>query len=234
MLIRYWNSDKHKVSFLGIPKTGSSSVRATLGIHPEKDWATKPKYKKTFTVIREPFARIGSAFEECKRRGTLRKGYERNFDGFVLSVKEKGFFDEHTAPMAMYYQPVERVFLLDDLHSLWKWLCISGEKKANISDPYSIRMTSDTRALIYELYSRDFLLYNNFRQIIGLPIDYQIATKGGYFRRFFEIKNHWPSISDMKAYNLLEREYYSLFGENRYTSYNSFKNQQARIKDLHL
>lgn len=230
MIVRYWNSEKYKISFLGIPKTGSSTVRAALGINPEKDWALKPAFKKTFTILREPVKRLASSFKECQRRGTLRPGYEQTFTGFMFSVKDHGFFDEHAAPMSLYFKPVERVFLLENLGEVWEWLDIEPKKNFNVSPPYEVELNEDARAIIYEIYGRDFLLYNNFKRLEGVGFSYKIGTTIGYFDRFYEIKHKFGGISDMAAYKILEREYFTIFEAYKYASYKSFKNQQSKRK----
>lgn len=228
MIVRYWNSHQYKVSFLGIPKTGSSTVRATLGINPERDWSLKPRYKKTFTVIREPVERLASAFQEVLRRGTFRQGYERKFSAFIFSLRDHGFYDEHAAPMSLYFQPVERVFLLENLTDVWQWLSIEKEVKANISPPYNVELNDEARAEIYDLYGRDFMLYNNYKTLKGVGFSYKIGEADNYHNRFFELKRKYPTLSDMAVFTILEREYYAIFGKYKYSSYHSFKNQQRR------
>lgn len=47
-----------------------------------------------------------------------------------------------------------------------------------------------------------------------------------YFDRFYEIKGY--DLSDKIAYYKLEDEFFAKFGENRYSSYESFRNGKHR------
>lgn len=48
----------------------------------------------------------------------------------------------------------------------------------------------------------------------------------GYFERFYELlHDHRTGIA---AYEALEREFYELFGDNKYSSYESFKVMKRR------
>jgi len=139
-LIRYWNSQQYQVSFLGIPKTGSSTVRKILGIDTESEWSLQPEYSQVFTVLREPTERIKSGYQECKRRRTLRPG-TTCFGSFVKSIEQCDFFDEHIRPMSYYFNDqVSHVFALDNLSTLWSWLNIVlvNDIKENASKAYDI------------------------------------------------------------------------------------------------
>jgi hypothetical protein len=48
----------------------------------------------------------------------------------------------------------------------------------------------------------------------------------GYFERFFELLQE--NTTSLQAYEALEREYYDVFGENRYSSYETFKVMRRR------
>ena len=56
-MIRFWKSDEHEVSYLGIPKTASTSVRDALEMDVY-DYTKTLKYKKVITTIRGPQRRI--------------------------------------------------------------------------------------------------------------------------------------------------------------------------------
>jgi hypothetical protein len=54
-----------------------------------------------------------------------------------------------------------------------------------------------------------------------------------YFDRFYEIKGF--DLSDKVAYYRLEDEFFAKFGENRYSSYESFRNGKYRyLRELQL
>ena len=50
----------------------------------------------------------------------------------------------------------------------------------------------------------------------------------GYFARFFEIMAENGDISGAKAFELLEKEHYSIFGANRYADYGVFRVMRRR------
>lgn len=222
-MVRYWNSEEHKISFLGIPKTGSTSIRTALGIDVEKDWTVQPKYA-TFTVLRNPIDRIKSGYMECKRRGTVK--LDVSFSDFLKSLGS-GFFDNHTDPQAFYFRPVDRVWLFEDLDSLFSFFGVE-RKHENKSKPYEINETLEDLAIIYNLYGRDFILYEYYK---GGNFPHGLGDKQLYFRRFYELvaecNNH------QEAYYKLEREFYMLYGRNCYVNYETFKNIKSRYwRDL--
>lgn len=217
-MVRYWNSEKHKISYLGIPKTGSTSVRAALSIDVDRDWSVEPKFA-TFTVLRHPTDRIKSAYMECKRRGTIKPGL--SFTDFLKSL-HGGFFDSHTEPQSHYFRPVDRVWLFCDLDKLFVHFKVAP-KRENISEPYRIDPTDEDMGYIYSIYGRDFILYQFYA---GGNVPHDLASLEGYFKRFYalsaELNNH------QKAYYAVEREFYMLYGRNRYENYESFKNAKSK------
>jgi len=50
----------------------------------------------------------------------------------------------------------------------------------------------------------------------------------GYFERFFEIMAENGSISGAKAFELLEKEHFAVFGANRYADYGVFRVMRRR------
>ena len=53
-----------------------------------------------------------------------------------------------------------------------------------------------------------------------------LLTKEGYFKRFFELIEIWPTHYD--AYVILEGELFEKYGLERYTSYESFRVMKHR------
>jgi len=159
-LRRYWNGNAPApglVSFLGIPKAASSSVRAAIGADPNKDWTEQPAHPTTFTVLRCPVERTISAYFECVRRGTM----HGTFDVFIDVLDRRGpVFDPHVFPQADYFEPVEQVFSVENIHLLWSWLGVPAGRPLNVT-PDCRRPVITKRHLnvIFSTYEQDFLLY---------------------------------------------------------------------------
>lgn len=165
---RYWNSDRHELSFLGIPKTGSSTVRAAMGVNVNVDFTHTPLPGfTTFTVLRDPWDRIPSAFHECRRRRTLRPDYPETVEGFLQSIADHGFFDEHAAPMSDHFQEVDHVLLLDNgleaqLSRLLREPVTLAPRNVT-TDPIEPRWTAHARHLLNDLYLEDLALYTEYK-----------------------------------------------------------------------
>lgn len=176
-LRRVWISHKYKLAYNGIPKTGSTSVRAMLDMAPESDYRTVEDYKRDhelysdyllFTVLRNPILRAVSSYEECKRRGTLRHR-RHTFEEFLHSIKDHGFFDEHARPQLYYYsafdaEEYDLVFRLeDDLHGQLEKLTGTTLQKCrlNSSNLDEYRISQEAGELISDIYKNDFLIYEN-------------------------------------------------------------------------
>lgn len=159
-LIRYWNAPSLNLSYLGMPKAGSSSVRAAIGAHPENDWTLEPTEKTTFTVLRHPVARTVSAYVETLRRKT----HWGTFSEFLRRLQDVGWFDEHTIPQADYFRPVDRVFILE-AGDVWDWIGVDREPRENRTtwrDGKKPVPTSEEIRIIRKLYSHDFELYRKY------------------------------------------------------------------------
>ena len=69
-----WASEAHKLIYLGIPKTASSSFRSTFGISNNYLILNNNEYKdyKVFTTIREPINRFISGYLEALSRRDIK------------------------------------------------------------------------------------------------------------------------------------------------------------------
>lgn len=162
MTVRYWFSHAYKLNFLGIPKTGSTSIRKALQIHPENDWHKPPlRYDyPTFTVLRDPLSRVISGYKEAKRRGTLHT--MADFTYCLDKIKSEGFFDEHLEPMHSYFIPCDNVLIYE------KGLDKEVNKIAAVnltienSSGYDIEVTKKEAETVENIYYLDYKLYNNY------------------------------------------------------------------------
>ena len=101
-LVRLWESKKHQVYYLGIPKTASSSVRAMLEIDTENDWlyddAQYVPNWPVFTTMRDPLKRFLSGYLEAKRRGTAAENILQE----LKRIENGHWSDEHLYPQTYY------------------------------------------------------------------------------------------------------------------------------------
>lgn len=107
-MITIWYSHHHKIQYLAIPKTGSTTVRSSLNI----DANTNYKFRgyliynyPCFTVIRHPYPRIISAYYELRRLGLPRALV--SFDKFIENIENFGFFNEHLHPQKWFLAKLE-------------------------------------------------------------------------------------------------------------------------------
>ena len=57
----------------------------------------------------------------------------------------------------------------------------------------------------------------------------KLHTRKGYFERFFEICAEYPKNTYKANYHLLELEYFELFGDFRYSDYESFRQMKSKF-----
>lgn len=163
-MVRYWNSDKYKVSFLGIPKCGSTSVRKLIEAHPEKDWSLIPDYK-TFTVLRNPATRLISGYHELQRNGYFQSRNIQSFKQFLDHIEEYGYFNEHIYPMVNYYREVEEVFIMEQ-EFIYKICQFIGREWEYIHENKSEQTIHDYDvSRINEMYKEDFKLYDSATKV---------------------------------------------------------------------
>lgn len=105
----YYNSDKHKLSYLLIPKCASTSIQKALQ-SSETNKTPIPKYT-SFTVIREPLSRFYSAYRELTKRELFKGSAQDLLD----TIQSNGFFDAHILPMTNYIHNVDKIYTLKNI-----------------------------------------------------------------------------------------------------------------------
>jgi len=164
-MTRYWFSRKYEINFLGIPKTGVTSICAMLDIDIDKDWGKSPvKNYNTFTVLREPIDRAVSAYYETLRRGTLSRG--ATIDDYITKINHCGFFDNHCEPMVNYFKDCEYVLIFEKglTNQLNKLIPVNLVRHAENVTPQDkkIILNNEQRIRLEKIYARDIELYNYF------------------------------------------------------------------------
>lgn len=120
-MIRYWNSHRYEVSFLGIPKCGVTTVCQMIGADMNKDWTQRPLFNTSFTVVRDPVDRFYSMYHHLRR---ARISKAEDIVQFMDEIRNKGFYNVHVQPIAYFWRPVDRVFRVDKIRELSEWLGI--------------------------------------------------------------------------------------------------------------
>ena len=173
-MIRIYPSHKHKLNFVRVPKTASTSVIKILDIDANK-WhflsdKKTPNYP-LFCFIRNPFTRLESAFYEAKRRGTIKK--EFTFFDFVEKLERiaPNFrkLDEHTTPQSFYIPYGVAHFLSFEKGIINELEKITGaklqeerENKTEESEKELIVYDPITYNKIKKLYKKDFELIEKY------------------------------------------------------------------------
>lgn len=163
-MITVWYSHKYKCQFVGIPKTGSSTVRASLEItdkcNYKIDISEKLRYNyPCFTVIRHPYPRLVSAYHELQRMKIPRALVP--FEQFIKQIDMFGYFNEHIFPQEWYMHPqIDKIYTLEN--GLLDFMLdhnLPELKLANLTHSNNVTLTSTHKNKIKLLYGQDLRLY---------------------------------------------------------------------------
>lgn len=116
-----WYSDAHRIIYLGIPKTASTSMRHIFNLsnHPMNlnDIPDEKKGYRIFTIVRNPLNRfVSGVLESFNRLETPQRlktlsGIRDNkemLERYVTEL-EKGFCETHTAPQTFFFCPLDGI-----------------------------------------------------------------------------------------------------------------------------
>lgn len=175
-LVRVWFSTPYRLNFLGLPKTGSSTVRELLKIRVQ-DWKEIPSKElpdyPVITVVRDPVERAVSSYMETLRRGT----FKGDFDQFLTRLDYFGTFDEHTLPMTWYLNTAKLCGVVPDIYLICdetltdqlSELCNTEFEDIRINaSSEAVHLTKAHRKFIKDLYKTDFKLYEKIRTAKGI------------------------------------------------------------------
>lgn len=138
----YYNSDKEKLSYVLIPKCGSTSIQRALE-SSESNKTDKPKYP-SFTVIRNPVNRFFSGHKELIKRELFKGTPQQLLD----KIEQDGFFDPHIKPQTHFIGKIDRYYTINQLP-----FKVPHLNKSKISQGH-INMTQ-----FKEIYKEDVLLW---------------------------------------------------------------------------
>jgi hypothetical protein len=98
---RYFNSrDGRELSYLEIPKSGCSSIKAHLSAEPLPNTLPEREFDTVFTVIRNPWHRYISGWGQLVRGGLFSGTPEE----LLEKINTEGFFDRHIAPQSYFIE----------------------------------------------------------------------------------------------------------------------------------
>jgi hypothetical protein len=150
-----WASDADRLIYIGIPKTGSCSMREVIGVNISGknidmyNLSEDRKSYRKFTVIREPFRRFVSAvYEGLKRPETPRKIKNLNsiknvpelINEYLTILETDGFIEVHTVPQICFIKNkeggffnIDKILIFENLSADFKEMCneLGLEKRLN-------------------------------------------------------------------------------------------------------
>lgn len=178
-------SEKYKVIFIHIPKTGGTSIEKVfnpgIGSSHMKmcDYENIDKYYK-FTVVRNPWERIWSMYHYFKSGGnkdsfnqSIREGMPETFEKFCLEYIEpkKCFFGLSWLDPQIDFIKVNGKIeidcvikyenLLGEFEQIREKYGLEplGHHRRNPSKPDSSKMNDLCKKIIYEAYTEDFVSF---------------------------------------------------------------------------
>ena len=150
---RYFNSEKFKLSYLEMPKSACTSIKAYLECPNDHEpcYADYP----IFTVIRDPIKRFASGFIQLQRQGRSKQSSTVN--EFLKVIEKYGFYERHIVPQSWFLEQHAQVYKDITLYSLDEYLKEHDLPVLNTSS-FSIEMSDAQIEQIQELYKEDYLL----------------------------------------------------------------------------
>lgn len=147
---KYYNSHKQQVSYLLIPKCGSTSIQHMLD--SEESTATQKPLYTSFTVLRFPKERFISGYWELRKRNR----FLGTPDELLEEINTIGFFDPHIKPQSEYFEPVDKVFIgLYAFLNLRQWL---GSEYQHMNQGNYEQTDIQNIELFIKLYDDDYSL----------------------------------------------------------------------------
>ena len=153
------NSIYYRVSYRRVYKSASTSITSMLW---QSNEGNKPAYLKRFTVIREPFARLQSIYNQVKRNGDT----SENITSFLERIKSEGFRDPHELPQTWFIQDCENLtfFTLEQMKEVVNFIgCFDKKQHFHNQSKTRPELSKKDKALIEEIYHEDFKLYNKIK-----------------------------------------------------------------------
>ena len=165
-MINIYYSHLHKAQFLSIPKTGSTTVKASLSIDDENKYQFRDQFiynYPCFTVIRHTYPRIISAFHELKRSGHPRALV--SFEKFIENIENFGFFDHHLHPQSWYLyklkDKISKIYTLENgLLDFMLDYSLPELKIRNTTPNPTILLDKALKKKIDVLYFQDLKMYS--------------------------------------------------------------------------
>jgi len=183
-------SEKNKITFIAIPKTGTRSVYSILIEHfggkllQEHGFKVPAKYEEyyTFTVVRNPYDRLVSAWWSTTQRDGDRYGYVKELKGdtsFLNYCKNLKRFENkiipHLQPQCNWFNNrIDKIIRYENINEEWLDLPFNTSKQplphknpttmvaSNNSIPrdhYSTYLNDEIISIINQRYNQDFIKF---------------------------------------------------------------------------
>ncbi len=141
----FYNSEKHKLSYLLIPKNGSTSIQKALE-SSEKRKTVKPKYS-SFAVIRNPLERFYSGYKELIKRRIFKGTPQELLD----KIEDEGFFDPHIQLQTYFLVQVDNLYTIQQLSKI---IDLPHRNKSKYITPKTVRMGQ-----FIDVYYKDVVMW---------------------------------------------------------------------------
>jgi hypothetical protein len=178
----FWYNDRFKICFFGIPKNASTTIRIVFDMNNNIEYTSETSIKKegyiNFTVIRNPFTRIISSYNEVLKLRvdtgeavSITKSLpfykisdpQRRFEQFIDDIKNN-LYDIHLKPQSLFIEDADI-----DVYLRFEHLKMDLKNKLNINLPHlsnlnsssknKLILTGSVKKKIKEMYKEDFELY---------------------------------------------------------------------------
>ncbi len=127
-----WISPDKTLGFIMSPKVGSSTMSRVLSHENNWDRGDPDSKCKVFGLVRHPFSRwvSGTAEHWCPDLTRNNNNIDILYTIDFQTLLDDSFYDRHTAPQIWNFikYPTIRLFRLENLHKIWKYLNIPENK----------------------------------------------------------------------------------------------------------
>jgi len=178
----YWLNHQHKLCFFGIPKNASTSIRNLFGMNPHHGYLQERKdlsgYKK-FTVLRDPYSRIMSSYNEMLKLRTdtgtadiTRKlpffniqDKQKRFEQYLIDIEEN-LYDPHIQTQLYFVVdvPIEQYLVFERINDDFKSkLGININLPQHNSSKLKYKVTDVVKEQVEKIYAKDLKLHNMYK-----------------------------------------------------------------------
>jgi hypothetical protein len=189
-----WRETFTGIYYLDIPKCASTSLTQALKSIPDTKWEEVPRnsrsisISRSFTVVRNPYDRLVSLYENRVRSSDAPSGIEfrkryglskcSSFEEFLLATLQAESWDPHFELQIAHVHLDSDVYRFETLRGSWKLICAKyfpGKKHPALPhraktrrSPWREYYTPALLALVNFAYDVDFIRFG-YRKVRGRP-----------------------------------------------------------------